>query len=123
MPVKNQSSFVKLYGTSVLDTLLAAKIERKTDSAGVFSFHNHKFIVPALACRGKKITVVMSEKLGIKASLRGKLYDIRYADFFDNKQVKTHMPEVTRTLIDRYLRSGAKETSRDDLFRKRAGGW
>jgi transposase len=122
-PARNESWFVKLYDNSVLDSLLTVKIERKTDNSGVFSFHNHKFIVSDPACRGKKITVMMSEKLGLKALMGKNLYDIKYADYFDNKHITTHMPEVTRLLIDKYLRTHTKETTKDDMFNKKVGGW
>jgi hypothetical protein len=122
-PVNNESWFVKLYDTSVLDALLTVKVERKTDASGVFSFHNHKFIVPDPACRGKKIRILMSEKLGLKAMAGKTLYDIQYADYFNNKHITTHMPEVTKMLIDKYLRTHVKETTKDEFFNKRAGNW
>jgi hypothetical protein len=124
-PAGNKSMFVSLYDMSALDTILAAKIARKTDNSGVFSFHNHKFLVPDPVCRGKNISVLMSEKIGFKAMLNQKLYDIRYCDFHDNKQVETHMPEVTRIFIDKYLRENAKETTRGDrdIFSKGPSAW
>jgi hypothetical protein len=124
-PVNNKSMFVRLYDTSILDTMLAAKISRKTDSAGVFSFHNHKFIVSNPACRSKTIEILMSEKIGFKAMLGKKLYDIQYCDFYDNKQVKTHMPEVTKLFIDKYLRTHTKETTQSDenIFPQSKAKW
>jgi hypothetical protein len=115
-PINNKSMFVRLYDAAALDTLLAAKIDRKTDGVGVFSFHNHKFRVDDPVCHGKKIKVVMSEKIGFKAMLDGgkKMYGIEYCDFHDNKQIKTHMPEVTKIFIDKYLRANAKETTRSE---------
>jgi hypothetical protein len=117
-PASNISRFVRLYDTSILDTLLVCRIPRKTDSSGVFQFHNHKFIVPAPACRGKKIDLVMSEKIGFKAMLtrHGQLYEIQYCDYFDNKHKKSHLPDVTRNFIDRYLKGNVKETTRKDQF-------
>ncbi|GHV93123.1 transposase [Spirochaetia bacterium] len=122
-PVKNQSVFVKLYDNAVLDTMLSVKIERKTDSSGVFSFHNHKFIIPDTSCRSKKIMIIMSEKMGFKAMVGNQVYNIEYADFFNNRQVKTHMPEVTRILIDKYLQTHVKETNKGEFFNRRAGSW
>ena len=117
-PASNTSRFIRLYDTSILDTLLVCRIPRKTDGSGVFQFHSHKFIVPDPACRGKKIDLVMSEKIGFKAmrTRHGQLYDIQYCDYFDNKHIKSHLPEVTRNFIDRYLKSSAKETARRDQF-------
>jgi transposase len=124
-PAKNESMFVRLYDISVLDILLAAKIERKTDSSGVFSFHNYKFLVSDLACRGKKINIIMSEKLGFKAMLENcsTLYDIQFCDYHNNKQRKSHMPDVTKSLIERYLTAYAKETTNSDPFGKKAENW
>ena len=119
-PASNASRFVRLYDTSILDTLLVCRIPRKTDNSGVFQFHNHKFIVPDPACRGKKIDLVMSEKIGFKAMLgrHGPLYEIQYCDFYKNKQIKSHIPDVTRFFIDRYLKSSVKETTKRDPFQK-----
>jgi hypothetical protein len=110
-PADNKSHFMQLYDTSVLDTLLVVKVQRKTDNAGVFSFHNHKFFVSAPECRGKKIFIVLSERIGFKAMLGKKLYDIQYGDFHDNRQIKTHMPEVTKMFINTYLKSSVKEST------------
>ena len=110
-PANNKNHFVRLYDTSILDTLLVAKIQRKADNAGMFSFHNHKFFIPAPECRGKKIFIVMSEKIRFKAMLDKKLYEIQYNDFHDNRQTKTYMPDVTKKFINTYLKSSAKETA------------
>lgn len=124
-PASNKTHFMRLYDNSILDTLLVAKINRKTDNTGVFSFHNHKFYIPAPDCRGKKISLVMSEKIGFKAMLGRKLYDIQYSDFHDNRHIETHMPEVTQIFIDKYLRANAKETtwSETGFFFQRPMGW
>jgi hypothetical protein len=114
-PAKNASLFVRLYDTSILDLMLAARVERKTGSAGVFQFHNFKFYIPDPACRGRKITLIMSERLGIKAMTGSgpKLYGIQFCGCFDNKQRRT------QNLIERYLFSHTKETAKP-LFEKRA---
>jgi hypothetical protein len=125
-PAKNESVFIRLYDTSVLDILLAAKIERKTDSQGIFSFHNYKFVIPNPACRGRKITLLMSEQLGFKAMVGStpKLYDIEPCADLNKHISKTHMPDVTKELLEKYLESHAKETTRPgDMFAKKAGGW
>jgi transposase len=123
-PARNISLFVRLFDTSVLDILLSVKIGRKTNDAGVFSFHNYKFMIPDPACRGKKITILMSEKLGFKAMVgdNPRIYDIQNCDFVNARQ-RTHMPDVTKGLIARYLTSQAKETTRSEFFGKRAENW
>jgi hypothetical protein len=124
-PANNKSMFVRLYDTSILDTMLSAKITRKTDNSGVFSFHNHKFIVSDPACRGKTIELLMSEKIGFKAMLGKKLYDIHYCDFHNNGHIKTQMPQVTKIFIDKYLKANVKETTRSEksLFGQRPARW
>jgi hypothetical protein len=94
---------VRLCDRSALDTLLTVKIGRKTDRSGVFSFHHYKFMVAERACMDKKIEIVMSEKLGVKAMVPGNstTYEITWCD--GNGQVKTRMPTVTRMFIDKYL--------------------
>jgi hypothetical protein len=69
---------VRLYDVSVLDTLLTVKTGRKTGRSGVFSFHHYKVMVAERTCMGKKIDVVTSEKLGVKAMVpgHGKMYEI-----------------------------------------------
>lgn len=111
-PAKDENRFVPLQDTSFLDTLLTARVERKTNGQGVFSFENYKFIIDAPECRNKKITIVMSEKIGIKAMLGKSFYDIRFCDFYDNRHLHTHMPEVTQILMDKYLRTNAKKDSK-----------
>jgi hypothetical protein len=121
-PTQNKTNFVRLYDLSTLDTLLTVKIGRTTDRSGVFSFHNYKFMVAERACMGKKIEIVMSEKLGMKAMVPGnsKLYEIKYCDF-DNGQVKTHMPTVTKLFIDKYLRANVKDTTRTNAYQRTEG--
>jgi transposase len=125
-PAQNKIGFVKLYDLSTLDTLLTVKIERSTDRSGVFSFHKHKFMVTDRACMGKKIEIVMSEKIGMKAMARGDntLYEIKSCDF-NNKQIKTHMPNVIKMFIDKYLLTNAKETTKTDgdIFVKKIEAW
>jgi hypothetical protein len=120
-----KSFFIRLYDNSLLDTLLTVKIERKTDLNGIFSLHNHKFLIPDPACRGRKVAILMSEKIGFKACAGGKLYDIQYCDFHDNRHIKTHMPDVTKFFIERYLKAEGKETtlSRRSLFLQRPADW
>jgi hypothetical protein len=125
-PTRNKSGFAQLYDLSALDTLLTVKIERNTDRAGVFSFHNHKFMVTDRACMGKKIEIVMSEKIGMKAMVSGgnNLYEIKSCDF-NNKQIKTHMPNVIKMFIDKYLLTNTKETTKSegDIFSKKTEVW
>jgi hypothetical protein len=96
---------------SVLNIILTVKIGRKTDRSGVFSFQNYKIMMAERTCMSKKIDVVMSEKLGMKAMVpgNGKTYEIKWYDC--NEQVKMHMPTVAKMFIDKYLRISVKDTT------------
>ena len=107
-PRREDNCFVPLCDLSFLDTLLAVKIVRKTNREGVFSLDNHKFIIDNPVCHNRKVTLLLSDRIGFKAMIYKTLYDVRYVDYHDNKHMVKRMPEVTKTLIDKYLRSTAK---------------
>jgi transposase len=119
-PAKNWAAFIPLYDKTQLDRLLAAKAERVCDGNGVFSFHNYKFLAPG-ECRGKKITLLMNYRIGMKAALSdtGPLYGIQPCAQQSPARSKTHMPDVTKALIAEYLTAPAKETARPPMFQKR----
>ncbi|MDR2802960.1 MAG: hypothetical protein LBB22_01560 [Treponema sp.] len=82
-----------------LDTLLAAKYDRKTDNCGCFSFHNYTFQVDSLRPPVKKhIVFLFSEKIGFKAYYDKRYYGVKFLDFL-NKDKKSHLPQVTKRLI------------------------
>jgi hypothetical protein len=80
-------------------------------------------MVAERACMGKKIEIVMSEKLGVKTMVpsNGKTYEITWRGC--NGQVKTRMPAVTRMFIDKYLRANAKETTRAERGMFSGNAW
>lgn len=111
-PAKDDLSFVPLHNTKFLDILLTAKIDRKTNGQGVFSLDTYKFQIDAPECRNKKITLVMSEKTGVKAMCGNKLYDFQFCDYYDNRHLATHMSEVMQILIEKYLTADAKRDTK-----------
>lgn len=85
-----------------LDFLLSIRIPRRTDSYGVFLFHDHYFSLcsPRKSC--VYFTLCLSESFGLKAFINGKFYDVELCDILSD--TVTHvMPEVEKDLISRYL--------------------
>jgi hypothetical protein len=85
-----------------LDFLLSIRVPRRTDSYGVFLFHDHYFSLcsPRKSC--VYFTLCLSESFGLKAFINGKFYDVELCDVLSD--TVTHvMPEVEKDLISRYL--------------------
>jgi hypothetical protein len=62
------TAFVPIPADFDLDTLLAVKYSRKTDTCGCFSFQNYTFQVDSPKVPVKKnIVFLFSEKIGFKA--------------------------------------------------------
>jgi transposase len=96
---QNDTAFAPLSTAFDLDTLLAARYNRKTDTCGCFSFQNYTFQVdsPKPPTR-KNIVFLFSEKIGFKVYYDKKYYNVKFPEFL-NKDKKTHMPQVTQRLI------------------------
>ncbi|MFP3091206.1 hypothetical protein LQZ21_12865, partial [Treponema sp. TIM-1] len=93
------TAFAPLPVTFDLDTLLAAKYNRKTDNCGCFSFHNYTFQVDSPKPPVKKhIVFLFSEKIGFKAYYDKTYYGVKFLDFL-NKDKTSHLPQVTKWLI------------------------
>jgi hypothetical protein len=104
-----ESAFVPLDSKDDLDTLLAVKYERTTDNCGCFSFQNFLFQIKSdRAIAKKRIKFLFSEKIGFKA-----YYDKRYypVDFLgvSNSKKGSHIPDVTKQLIEKFYLSDGKE--------------
>jgi transposase len=94
-----QSAFVPLPKGYDLNTLLACKYERKTDTCGCFSFQNYTFqVVSKKSLARKKILFLFSEKLGFKAYYNKTLYPVKFIEHL-SVDGQTHLPEVTRRLL------------------------
>lgn len=85
-----------------LDLALSIKIPRKTDSWGIFLFHDHYFELcsPRKSC--VRFTLCLSEQYGLKGYLNGIFYDIKIVDTLSSV-VSGRMPNVEQDLISRYL--------------------
>jgi hypothetical protein len=96
---RDRTAFVPLPADFDLDTLLAAKYSRKTDSCGCFSFQNYTFQVDSPRPPAKKnIVFLFSEKIGFKAYYDKTYHDVKFPAFL-NKDKKSHLPQVAKRLV------------------------
>ncbi len=98
-PKEEKSKFIPVPDFIDLDYLLAMKFERKLDRAGTFTIQNKKFqILDNKILPNVKITIYMSNKIGIKVIYKDKRYDAvciedlpsNYANLTFNKFCKEH---------------------------------
>jgi hypothetical protein len=87
-----------------LDFLLSIRVPRRTDSYGVFLFHDHYFELQAPRKSHVHFILCMSEQFGIKAFMNNRFYDVQLCDVLSDTITHT-MPEVEKDLISRYLLS------------------
>jgi hypothetical protein len=87
-----------------LDFLLSIRVPRRTDSYGVFLFHDHYFELQAPRKAHVHFILCMSEQFGIKAFVNNRFYDVALCDVLSNTVTKK-MPDVEQDLISRYLLS------------------
>ena len=105
VPSRSQFTRWKKVPRSVnLDFLLSIRVPRKTDSYGVFLFHDHYFELKAPRKSHVHFILCMSESFGIKAYFNNRFYDVVLCDVLSDTITHT-MPEVEKDLISRYLLS------------------
>jgi hypothetical protein len=93
---KQKTAFVPLPPGFDLDTLLAAKYERKTDNSSCFSFQNYTFKIDSRnPIIRKNIIFMFSEKIGFMALYNKICYDVIFMDFL-NKDKASHLPPSAR---------------------------
>jgi transposase len=105
-PASPDSKFVRLSpdGLKKLDTLLVAREERVTDSAGVFSLLGYKF--EAKTCVRQRVAVIMSIQDGIYALTKdGRRHELT---LLEDGSATPYMPKVRKALIDEYFHKDAK---------------
>jgi hypothetical protein len=96
---QDDTAFAPLPADFSLDTLLAAKYNRKTDNRGCFSFQNYTFQVDSPKPPVKKnIVFLFSEKIGFKVYYDKTCCEVKFPAFL-NKDKKSHLPQVTKRLI------------------------
>ena len=85
-----------------LDFLLSIRVPRRTDSYGIFLFHDHYFELQAPRKSCVKFTLCLSESFGLKAYINGIFYPVTLCDTLSSVRCGT-MPMVEQDLISRYL--------------------
>jgi transposase len=91
-PAESYSAFVPVPHTEDLDRLLCAVIERKLSAGSTISIKNKRFIIEQNKFgNGMPVTLLLSEKHGLRALIRGQFYPIHPID------PVTHVPDVVRT--------------------------
>ena len=85
-----------------IDYELSVKVRCRTDSYGVFLFHEHYFELQAPRKSCIKFTLCLSESIGLKAYINGKFYPVTLCDTLSTTSGRT-MPMVEQDLIGRYL--------------------
>ena len=110
------SVFLKLPKRYNLDELLCVRFERTIDNAGVFSISNSKFQVLDRNLPPKtKIQIYLSEKIGMRVKVKGKIYDVEPLDLISKDKINSnslnlyqYLPNVVIDLIAEYYLKDAK---------------
>ena len=104
IPSRNQFTRWKKIPRSVnLDFMLSIKVPRRTDSYGVFLFHDHYFELHSPRRCHVKFTLCLSESFGLKGFYEGKFYPVSLCDVLSGSSSSYSMPMVEQDLIARYL--------------------
>ena len=115
-PINQKSMFLKLPKRYNLDELLCVRFERTIDNAGVFSLNNSKFQILDKNLPPKtKITIYLSQKIGIIVKANNKTYDVQplellSKDTIDKNSLDYHqwLPNVVINLINEIYLKDAK---------------
>jgi hypothetical protein len=109
MPESQEAAFVKLHESFDLDKLLAVRYERTTDNCGCFSYNNLIFQIESKKpIVKKKVQFMFSERIGFMIKYGNEYFPVaslgaRY------KGKTTHIPEVTKLLLEREYYSDIKK--------------
>jgi len=111
-PLNENSKFVKLTLTDInkLNELLAVKIKRKTDSSGVVSLFNFKFIIRD--CIKKDVLISISERDGVFA-LAPKDNRKHKVELLQTNMQNTHFPDVYKQLVYNFFLKDTKGLRRE----------
>lgn len=112
-PENSKSAFLPLLNKTNLDELLCVKIIRTIDNSGIFSLKNCKFQVETKDIPPRaKITVLISEKIGIKALYKDVKYSVvPFEPFYDKANIISfgvYMSKTIGALINEYYLKDAK---------------
>ncbi len=105
----DESSFEPLDPSFDLDKILVVKHQRTTDNCGCFSFHNFLFQIDSKQpFVKKKINFIFSEKIGFMAKAGIEYFPVTFLGI-KNKGNGTHIPDVTKLLLEKYYYADTKE--------------
>lgn len=116
-PREEKKSYVSISKKDNLTELFSIKHNRKTDNAGVFSFHNYKFKVLGryTDVRLRHVEIYLNSEWGMKVKIEGKFYDVELEQLDKNKKAlgknRLSIPIVWKDLFNKYLFLDAKEES------------
>lgn len=107
-PKESFSAFVPVPHTTDLDRLLSVEFYRKLSSGSTISLNGILFLIEQNHFPARtEVTLLLSEKHGLRALINGAFYPIH--PFDDNtKENAAHLPRVILDLINRYLFVDAK---------------
>lgn len=116
-PKEEKKSYVSISKKDDLTELFSIKHHRKTDIAGVFSFHNYKFKVLGkyTDIRLRYVEIYLNAEWGMKVKIDGKFYNVELEQLDKNKKAlgkdRLSIPIVWKDLFNKYLFLDAKEES------------
>jgi hypothetical protein len=108
-PEVPDNAFVLLDRRNDFDTLLVVRYEYSTDNCGCFSFQNFTCQIgedrPLVK---KEIQFLFSEHLGFKVYYDKRYYPVELRGLSNSRKV-THLPDVTKLLLQKYYLANKKE--------------
>lgn len=107
-PANSHSAFIPVPPNCDLDRLLCAKYERHLSSGSTISLHNILFKIEQNKFFAKtKVTILLSQKHGLRALINGEFYPIHYYDP-NTTDYNSNAPFVLKELIEWSLLQDAK---------------
>ena len=112
-PKETYSAYVPVPSTCDLDRLLSVELTRSLSRGSTISISNKTFLIEQKAFPGRtKVTLLLSEKQGLRALINGAFYPIRCLDDLapsTEEPVRTgDLPRVVLDLLHAYLLKESK---------------
>ena len=112
-PKETYSAYVPVPSTCDLDRLLSVELNRSLSRGSTISISNKTFLIEQKAFPGRtKVTLLLSEKQGLRALINGAFYPIRCLDDLapsTEEPVRTgDLPRVVLDLLHAYLLKESK---------------
>jgi transposase len=109
IPETPETAFVRLHESFDLDKLLVVRYERKTDNCGCFSYNNVIFQIDSKKpLVKKKVLFIFGERIGFMAKYGQEYFPVSCLGV-KHKGKTTHIPEVTKLLLEREYYSDIKK--------------